>query len=166
MKAKEIFIPALVGTTFMTVFSHLIGDIEQENFSEPDLLAKLFNRLVKESPKELSTIVGWNAHYLVGALFASVYAELWDKEKLKPTVKNGLLLGGVSGIAAIAVWGATFKLHPAPPGINFKKYYTQLWFAHIVFGVCATLAYKMIKDHEQKKQLEANDQKYLSTVRP
>ncbi|HEY0244038.1 MAG TPA: hypothetical protein VGC01_00615 [Mucilaginibacter sp.] len=166
MKAKEVFIPALAGTTFMTVFSHLIGDVEQENFSEPDLLSKLFNRVVKESPKELSTIVGWNAHYLVGALFALAYAGLWDKNKVKPTTKNGLLLGGVSGIAAIAVWSAIFKIHPAPPGINFKKYYTQLWFAHVVFGICSTIAYKVIKEHELKKRQDELDQKYLSIVKP
>jgi hypothetical protein len=165
MKAKEALIPGIVGTTFMTVFSHLAGDIAQENFSEPDLLSKLFNRVVKESPRELSTLVGWKAHYLIGVLFALAYAELWDKKKVKPSIKSGLLLGGLSGIAAIAVWGTAFKLHPAPPGINFKKYYAQLWVAHVIFGVTSTLAYQMMKEYELKKQQEY-DQKYLSMVKP
>jgi hypothetical protein len=157
MNAKEVLVSGITGTTFMTLFSHMAGDIADENFSEPNLLGKLFDRVVPGSSKEVSTIVGWKAHYLIGILFALVYAELWDKEKVKPSIKNGLLLGGISGIAAIAVWKTTFKLHPAPPGINFKNYYIQLWAAHVVFGLFSTLAYQLIKDREQNERQEQID---------
>jgi hypothetical protein len=154
MKTKEVLTAGITGTTFMTLFSHIAGDIEQENFSEPNLLAKLFNRVVKKSSKEVSTIVGWQAHYAIGVLFAVIYAELWDKERVKPTAKNGLLLGGLSGTAAIVAWKTMFALHPAPPGINFKKYYMQLWVAHVVFGLFSTLAYQLVKDKELKETRE------------
>ncbi|MDB5010209.1 MAG: hypothetical protein JWQ06_998, partial [Mucilaginibacter sp.] len=155
----------ITGTTFMTLFSHMIGDFEKENFSEPNLLSQLFDRLVPGQTEKISKVVGWNAHFLIGILFALAYVELWDAQKLKPTVKNGILLGGISGVIAIAVWKTTFKMHPAPPGINFKKYYTQLWVAHVVFAIFSTLTYQLIKDREEKRKLES-DQKYLSSVNP
>lgn len=165
MKTREILTAGITGTTFMTLFSHIAGDIEDENFSEPNLLAKLFNRVLPGSSNEVSKIVGWKTHYLIGLLFALIYVELWDKGIIKPTTTNGLLLGGVSGIAAIAIWKIAFKLHPAPPGINFKKYYIQLWVAHVVFGLFSTIAYQLIKERELKRQ-EEEDQKYLSSARP
>ena len=155
MKANEVFIPAITGTSFMTLFSYIAGEIEDENFSEPDLLSKLYNRIDSNVSTQTSKIAGWNTHYLIGVAFALIYAELWHKMKLRPGIKHGLAVGAISGVTAIAAWATFFKLHPAPPGIHFKKYYAQLWVAHIMFGIVAALTYKFIKDREIKKKQDA-----------
>jgi hypothetical protein len=166
MKAENIVLPAITGTTFMTLFSKAIGEIENENFSEPDLLAKLYHRLQPAKTNSTAKIVGWVSHYAVGGLFASVYNALWANKLVKSSGKNGVWLGAVSGALAITVWKATFKLHPIPPGIHFKKYYIQLFFAHIVFALFATAVYQQLKKHKSENIEEDEDQKYLSSVNP
>lgn len=157
MKAKEILLPGITATSFMTLFSYIAGEIEDKNFSEPDLLSKLYNRIDLDTNKETSKVIGWSGHYLIGIMFAFIYAEIWKTMKIRPGIKHGLTVGTISGVAAIGAWTTFFTLHPAPPGIHFKKYYAQLWVAHIIFGVVASLAYKFIKDRQLEKKLsEAN----------
>jgi hypothetical protein len=165
MKAEDIIIPGIAGTTFMTIFSKVAGEIANENFSEPDLLSKLYHRLAPAEPKPVAKLVGWLGHYAVGLLFSTAYNQLWDKKLVKASGKNSIWLGAASGTLAIGVWKTMFKLHPVPPGIDFKKYYAQLFFAHIVFAMFATLAYQQIKKRAlaQKRQ---EDQKNLSMVTP
>lgn len=166
MKAENILLPGITGTTFMTIFSQVIGEIAEENFSEPDLLAELYHRLQPGKDKATSKIAGWLGHYAVGTLFSTAYNILWSNKLVKASGKNGVGLGIISGALAIAVWKATFKMHPVPPGIHFKKYYTQLFFAHIVFALFATAAYQQLKKQQLKKQDQQDDQKYLSSVKP
>ena len=165
MKPEEIIIPGIAGTTLMTLFSKAAGEIANENFSEPDLLSKLYHRLAPAEPKPVAKLVGWLGHYAVGALFSTVYNKLWDKKLVKASGKNSIWLGAVSGAFAIGVWKSTFSMHPAPPGIDFKKYYAQLFFAHIVFAMFATLAYQQIKKRELEQKRQEH-QKNLSMVTP
>lgn len=165
MKAEDIIIPGIAGTTFMTLFSKAVGEMANENFSEPDLLRKLYHRLAPAEPKPLAKAVGWLGHYGVGLMFSAVYNNLWDKKLVKASGKNSIWLGTVSGALAIGVWKTVFKQHPAPPGIDFKKYYAQLFFAHIVFAMFATFAYQQIKKRELE-QKRPDDQKNLSMVTP
>jgi hypothetical protein len=152
MKIKEVLLPAITGTSLMTLFSYIAGEIEDENFNEADLLSKLYNRTSVDSGEEVSKVVGWSAHYLIGVMFAFVYAGIWQNMNLRPGIKHGLIAGGISGVAAIASWKIFFKMHPAPPGIKFNHYYAQLWVAHLVFAVVATLTYKFMKDRQAKNK--------------
>jgi uncharacterized membrane protein len=110
--------------------------------------------------KKENQLIGWSAHYGVGLLFSTAYDWLWSRKRLKPSFKNNLVLGGISGLAAVAIWKTTFKLHPLPPRLSFDKYYLQLVPAHIVFAVFAGLAYGLlnkIKNNELKEQLPATN---------
>ncbi|GAB2984185.1 hypothetical protein GCM10027049_22300 [Mucilaginibacter puniceus] len=166
MKAEEIIIPGIAGTTFMTLFSKAMGEIANENFSEPDLLSKLYHRLAPAEPKPVAKLAGWLGHYAIGLMFSTVYNTLWGKKLVKASGKNSIWLGAASGALAVGVWKSAFTMHPIPPGINFKKYYTQLLFAHIVFAMFATFAYQQIKKRELEQQQRTEDQKYLSNVKP
>ncbi|MBK0379254.1 hypothetical protein [Mucilaginibacter segetis] len=145
MKAKEILLTGVSGTTFMTLFSYLVSLAAEENFSEPERLGQLANRLIPKLDEEQSQALGWLGHYAVGLLFAMVYVELWRSGKLRPDWKTGLWLGGLSGLLAVAVWKATFKAHPLPPSLRFNTYYLQLVPAHIVFALFAGLGYQLLK---------------------
>lgn len=148
MKSKDVLISGISGTTFMTLFSYLVSELDGENFSEPERLGQLAKGLLPMLSKEDKQITGWAAHYLVGLLFALVYVELWSRRKIRSSIKRNLLLGGISGIVAIAIWKATFKMHPLPPALSFNKYYLQLIPAHVVFAVFAGIGYQLLKKAE------------------
>lgn len=152
MKTREILIAGISGTTFMTLFSYLVSEIDDENFSEPERLGQLAKGLLPILNKQEKQIAGWTAHYIVGLLFALVYVELWSRKKIKPTLKNNLLLGGISGIIAVAIWKTTFKMHPLPPGLSFNKYYLQLVPAHVVFAVFAGIGYHLLNKGSRNSQ--------------
>ncbi len=158
MKPEEILIPGIAGTTAMTFFSKAIGELADENFSEPDLLNKLYHRLAPTESEPMAKAVGWLAHYSVGLAFSTAYNYFWNKKLVKASGKNSIWLGALSGVLAIGVWKTAFSVHPLPPGINFKKYYAQLFFAHIVFAMFATFAYQQIKKHELEHQQQSSEE--------
>ena len=128
----------------MTLFSYLVSELEGENYSESERLGQLARRLLPHLNKKEYLVLGWTAHFGVGLLFALAYVELWRRKKIKPSFRNNLLLGGISGVIAVAIWKTTFKLYPLPSGMSFNKYYLQLVPAHIVFAVFAGLGYHLL----------------------
>ncbi|UOE48781.1 hypothetical protein MTO98_30750 [Mucilaginibacter sp. SMC90] len=144
-------ITGIAGTTVMTAGSQLMSVLFQENFREPDHLETLISRLVPQLSHKAKTIAGWGAHYAMGLVFAAIYVELWEHRKIKHTLRNGLILGTLSGILGYLIWKATFKAHPLAPWINYSHYYLQRIPAHIVFAVAATIAYQMTLASEETK---------------
>jgi Na+/proline symporter len=150
-KPAKIVLSGIMGTNVMTLFSYLISALAKENFSEPEHLSTMINRLAPGISKKWLKVAGWGAHYAVGILFAAVYAELWENGTIKPSVRNGLVIGALSGAIAVLIWKATFKAHPLPPWIDFKNYYLQLVPAHMVFAVFATITYRLTGLQEENE---------------
>ena len=162
MKGKETLIAGFTGTTFMTLFSYLVSAIAKENFSEPERLGQLTHRLLPVLNKKESQLSGWAGHYGVGLAFAGAYVALWEKRKIEQSLKNDLLIGGISGIIAVGIWKTTFKLHPLPPRLSFDQYYVQLVPAHVVFAIFAGLGYRILKKHDQKRvEKELSDRRHI-----
>jgi uncharacterized membrane protein len=90
-------------------------------------------------------VAGWGAHYAVGLIFVLAYRELWRKGEIRKSIVNGIILGALSGALAVLIWKATMKAHPAPPWVDFTKYYLQLVPAHIVFAVCASITARLLE---------------------
>jgi hypothetical protein len=151
-KPTRILLQASAGTTMMTLFSYLVSLAEKENFSEPEHLGTLLHRLCPGSSKKVMQIAGWGAHYAVGLFFILAYRELWQKGVLKKNLANGLILGALSGALAVLIWRTTMKAHPAPPWIDFTRFYIQLVPAHIVFAVCATLTARLLDNREHQPE--------------
>jgi hypothetical protein len=142
-KTENTLIAATAGTTLMTLFSYLVSLAADKNFSEPEHLGTMIHRFIPGKSKKATQVAGWGAHYAVGLLFVLVYRELWNNGKIKRSIKNGVILGALSGALAVLVWKTTLKIHPAPPWIDFTNFYIQLVPAHIVFAVCATLTSRL-----------------------
>ena len=160
MKLNTIICTGVIATSAMTLYSYVLSAIRDKDFSEPETLGELVRKLVPIIKKKYTVITGWSAHYLVGIIFAICYIYLWEKKKIKPTVENGLLIGGISGLVAIAVWKTVIAMHPNPPARDYKRYYLQLLPAHLVFGVAASLAYSFydrkwlsLIEHEQSSKM-------------
>ena len=141
-RLMDILRTGIIGTSAMTMFSYLYSFVVKDDLKEPKLLAKMLRRLIPGTRKLNARIAGWAIHYAVGLLFAELYIELWERTPVKPDLRSGLVLGGLSGIAAILIWKFTLGAHPVPPKVDFRKHAINLFFAHVIFGVCAMLAYK------------------------
>ena len=128
----------------MTLFSYSMGFVRKKNFREPELLNELLKRLDPKSTLITLPFAGWFIHYLVGLLFIFLYQLFWHFSGSQPTLTNGILLGALNGIVGILGWQFTFYVHPNPPQIDFKEYYIQLFFAHIIFGASASIAFSSL----------------------
>ena len=136
MHTKSIVTAALTGTSVMTLFSEIVSNLKASNYNEAQILGVLLNRITPLNKKQ-AQIAGWVGHYAVGIAFAAVYAAYLNKAKRQPGILNSIAYGALSGLAGAAIWHATFKAHPNPPGVDLKTYYKQLVLAHVVFGITA-----------------------------
>lgn len=142
---------AFSGTSLMTVYSILTGRIQHEKFSEPKLLGQMIHRLLPGISCKQSVAGGWLAHYAMGVLFAETYIPFWTGGDMKVNVRTGLVLGGLSGLAAILIWKFSFNIHPLPPSVNFVRFAGQLFVAHVVFGIFAAVGYSLITPPEMQQ---------------
>lgn len=140
LSQPQVLASAISGTTVMTLFSYLLSDRANKNFREPKLLGRLCYRLLPVTSKKNMLITGWVLHYLVGLLFAECYSLFWTGNQ-RADVKTGMVLGGISGFAAILIWKFTYALHPNPPLIDFTSFALQLVIAHLLFGIFAAFGY-------------------------
>lgn len=133
MDTGKIITSGLAGTSLMTIFSYVVSEIQKDNFKEPELLADLLERLSPGTKKGLARPAGWAAHYGMGTVLALVHTSLFQKGAVKPDIKNTLILGALSGAAGILIWKLTFKTHPCPPRINFRRFAGHLLLAHLIY---------------------------------
>lgn len=156
-QAAKTILTGIGGTTAMTAGSELMSLLMKENYKEPEHLSTMIARLAPFLSGKAKVIAGWGAHYAMGFVFAAVFVELWERRVIKHNLKNGLILGLVSGLFGLLVWKGTFKIHPLPPLLHYTDFYLQRIPAHVVYAVFATLTYRMIKSQENEN---INDETY------
>jgi len=144
-KTAKTIVTGVAGTSVMTLGSELMSLLSSENFREPEHLETLIGRLAPQLSDKAKQIAGWGAHYAMGMVFAAIYIDLWEKRKIKHNIKNGLILGALSGILGLLIWKGTFKAHPLPPWLNYDHFYLQRIPAHIIFAVAATITYRLLQ---------------------
>lgn len=140
----RVLLSSISGTTAMTLFSYTMSGKQHKNFREPDLLNKLFQRLLPADSERQTQPAGWFLHYLTGLLFAEAYTPFWTGNS-KQNVRSGLMLGGISGIAAILIWKFAFNAHPDPPPVDFLSFAAQLFVAHLLFGGFVALGHNILR---------------------
>lgn len=154
MKSVEkILIAGIVGTSFMTLYSYLKGEKENEKYVEPELLNELIDNSgnLPEIQNEKTHPAGWGLHYGAGIAFVGTYWLLWEKVLKKPTLSKVLSVGALSGVAGIGIWQTLFSIHDNPPKNNRRGYYKQLFEAHIVFSAFALASYKLLNVFSKRK---------------
>ena len=148
MRLLKILVSNLVATSAMTAFSYLLSESADRNFKEPKLLGEIINKNRQTSYVLNSQNLGWLAHYLAGTAFVTVYDKIWCGSSNNANIKSGLLLGAISGVIGIVVWKTTLYLIPNKPSIPHRKFYLQLFPAHLVFGSCAAKTYQMVDGNQ------------------
>ncbi|MEO6733498.1 MAG: hypothetical protein ABIN01_19905 [Ferruginibacter sp.] len=142
MKPSKILLAATAGTTAMTVYSYTLAEIKSENFKEPQLLAQLLSTIDRPLNRTSASITGWAIHYLVGLIFTLFYERMVKSAGENSIIKQGIMMGSVNGVIAMIGWQITRRIHPSPPQIAYKKFFGQLFIAHVVFGIVTTLFLK------------------------
>ncbi|PXY46670.1 hypothetical protein [Flavobacterium hydrophilum] len=137
----QILLATIAATSAMTLFSYAISASFRELYKEPVLLTFLLTQLKIDVSIKTKATLAWVLHYFIGFIFVLIYHFLWANNILKLSILNAILLGSISGIIGITGWMIMFKLADYKPNIDFKGYYIQLFFAHIIFGLVAALFY-------------------------
>lgn len=138
-----IIMTTLTATTAMTLFSYTISIGFRELYKEPVLLGYSLKSLNISLSQSTKTLLGWIFHYIIGLLFVIGYHLVWYYGILEQTWLSGLILGAISGIIGIVSWVIIFNMSKYVPNIDFKGYYLQLFFAHVIFGLVAFGVYTM-----------------------
>ncbi|MBK0384396.1 hypothetical protein I5M32_15620 [Pedobacter sp. SD-b] len=136
---KECLIIAILATLAMSVFSILMANLYKKEFREPNLLAKLFEHHLKDSPRWLSITSGYIIHFLVGFVFTSV--QLYVYLLIAPVWYNAIILGIINGIIACIIWYITILVYSDVLFIKVGNFLYQLIFAHIIFSMVIMLMY-------------------------
>lgn len=141
--ATQIIIASLAATSVMTLFSYAVSASARELYKEPVLLSYILTSLKIEVSPKTRSFLGWLLHYLIGVAFVILYHLLWFYDIAEISWISALLFGVASGIIGILGWIFLFTIVSQKPNIDFKGYYIQLFFAHIIFAVIAFVIYKL-----------------------
>lgn len=139
----QILIATIAATSAMTLFSYAVSASARELYKEPVLLTYVLSSLKVDVSPQTKTFLAWLLHYLIGLFFVLSYHFLWAHDVIEISWRAGLVLGAASGIVGILGWIILFKIVDQKPNIDFKGYYVQLFFAHIIFGLVAFYVYQL-----------------------
>lgn len=139
----KIATAAMTGTSAMTFFSYAVSQSKNKQFREPEILARLINRLRPGNKRKVSRVEGWLVHYTVGTLFSVIYHNFNQNAKTRSSTLKGLLLGSVTGLLGISVWRTVLNFHPFPPTLDRTGYYRHLFVAHLIFGLFTAWSYNI-----------------------
>jgi len=140
----QIIVASVLATSAMTLFSYAMSASFRELYKEPVLLTFILTQINLEVSVQTKKYLAWSLHYLIGLLFVIAYHLLWYYNILTISILSTLLLGALSGIIGIIGWVLMFKMADYKPNIDFKGYYIQLFFAHIIFAIVAVTAYYLL----------------------
>ncbi|AWK05809.1 hypothetical protein HYN56_16845 [Flavobacterium crocinum] len=127
----------------MTWFSYAMSKKFRELYKEPVLLAYAIDKMKIKIAEKTAKTSGWISHYAIGFLFVLGYHFLWLDYPELVSPARVLLLGAASGIIGILSWMFIFEMTHYNPQINFKGYYIQLFFAHMIFAITARVLYSI-----------------------
>ncbi len=137
MKLKPIVQPALAGTALMTSFSYLASACTGRNFKEPELLARIVAGKPRGPLRAPELVLGWLGHAGAGISWQLLFRHLMENRGMRPSLKNGMVLGALTGVASVLIWSSMFRASRNRVLYRPGRFYRHLVLAHIVFGIAA-----------------------------
>jgi len=137
MNVLGAIIAGLAGTAVMTIMMYIAPRMGMPKMDMPRMLGTMF--ISKEST---ATALGMVIHFMMGAIFAVIYALLWNLGVGSATWWWGLIFGAVHGLIAAGMMPVILRMHPRPPEMSFGAVMiVGVLMAHLVYGLVVALVY-------------------------
>ncbi len=130
-------VAGLLGTLVMTVLMYMAPRMGMPKMDIIGMLGTMFT-----ASEGSARVLGTLAHFMMGVIFAIIYALLWSFGIGSPTWLWGLIFGAVHGVVAIVMMPMMTKMHPRPPQMDSGALMmVGLLMGHLVFGLVVALTY-------------------------
>lgn len=144
-------VSGFAGTIAMTSVMYIYASLTKMNTKVVHILGSLVTGNVKitEDQKTKVLVTGSIAHVFIGVLFSFSYFLLWNWGVFNISLFDSVIVGALSGIAAIIFWKSYISVHQRPPAVPLFHYFTALFISHVVFGVVTVNVFRVITDSPQ-----------------
>lgn len=148
MNILAAVVSGLVGTVIFSMVLIMAPKMGMPKMDIVSLLGSMFK-------KEGNPLFGWLAHFMMGIVFAVVYALLWSVGIGSPTLVNGLMFGAVHWLIVGMVMGMIPMMHAGiksglvkVPGVYMIKQGGAMAFmgglvGHMIFGMIVAIIYNL-----------------------
>lgn len=139
-------IAGMAGTVVMSIVLLLAPRMGMPKMDIVGMLGTMFN-------KEGSPVLGWIMHFMLGIIFALIYAALWTAGIGAPTPLWGLIFGAVHWLVSGLMMGVVPMMHAGvragtveAPGIFMSNSGGAMAFmggliGHMLYGLIVALVY-------------------------
>ena len=136
----------LVGTVVMSMVIAMAPQMGMPKMAIWEMLSTMFN-------KEGNVGLGWIMHFMMGAIFAIIYAALWAAGIGSATWVSGVVFGAVHWLAAGLMIGGVPMMHAGvkagtvkAPGVYMMSAGGMMAFVggligHVIYGLVVALVY-------------------------
>lgn len=137
MNVLGAIIAGLAGTAVMTMMMYIAPRMGMPKMDMPRMLGTMF--ISREST---ATALGMAIHFMMGAIFAIIYALVWNLGLGSATWWWGLIFGAVHGIIAIVMIPIMLRMHPRPPEMaSGPLMMAGQMMGHLIYGLVVALVY-------------------------
>jgi len=137
MNYLAAIVAGLVGTVFMTLLMMMAPMMGMPKMDIISMLGGMFS----PNPGAAKGI-GLILHFMMGVIFAIIYALVWSFGLGASTWLWGLIFGLIHGLIVSMSMPMMMKMHPRPPAMQggAKTLMGQL-MGHLLFGLVVALTY-------------------------
>lgn len=147
MNVLAAIVAGLVGTAVISMVMAMAPKMGMPKMNIVDMLSTMFGK-----PNRM---MGWAMHFMMGVIFALVYAFLWSAGVGSPTWSGGLIFGGVHWLVVGMVMGMIPMMHAGiksgavkAPGLWMTNNGGMMAFVggligHLAFGLAVALVYAL-----------------------
>jgi len=137
MNLTAAIIAGFVGTAVMTGLMYMAPMMGMPKMNIIGMLGTMFT-----ANEGAARVIGVILHFMMGIIFALIYAWLWSVGIGAATWWWGLLFGAVHGVAAMIMMPLMIRMHPRPPAMQMGPMLMMgLLLGHLVFGLAVVLTY-------------------------
>lgn len=137
MNIISAILASFAGTLAMTALMYVAPAMGMPKMDIIGMLGTMFT-----SNQGTARVMGVVAHFMMGAVFAIIYALLWSLGIGSPTWLWGLIFGAVHGVVTMVMIPMMMKIHPRPTQMdNGPKMMVGMLAAHMFFGLVVALTY-------------------------
>lgn len=146
MNVVAAVVAGLIGTTVMSLMMALSPRMGMPKMAIWEMLGSMFN-------PQGNNALGWVMHYMMGVIFALVYAALWSAGIGAASIGWGALFGVVHWLAAGLMMGGMPMMHAGirsgavdAPGVYMlasggAKAFMGGTVGHVLYGIVVALVY-------------------------